>query len=270
MGHPRKLTAHRITLHIGLAKIEGTTYWARLSLRACIWCSPMNDAHIEKAATELLKQIYRDRRYLWPDQDVTPMMMRSPSIAALVCGYDYRVYPTLGDSKFNRHNTGSRIAGLIDRQSNKIAVATEFGGKVQLFTGAHEIGHLVLHEDTVMHRDRAFDGSPLQTPRPPAERQADRFAACFLMPQKLVLQQFEFMFCCTEQLRFSDAIAFHLDPVNPNRLLYASKDSGERELALARCTRFNNRDLVSLAQQFGVSDSAMAIRIKELELVRWP
>ena len=183
----------------------------------------MNEAHIEKAATDLLMQIYRDRRYLWPDQDVPPMMMRSPRIAAMVCGYDYHEHPTLGDTHFNRHNTGTRIAGLIDRQSNKIAVATEFGDKVQLFTGAHEIGHLVLHEDTIMHRDRAFDGSHLQTPRAPAERQADRFAACFLMPQKLVRERFEFMFCCKGQLRFSDVIAYHLDPNNPDRLLYSPK-----------------------------------------------
>ena len=230
----------------------------------------MNEAHIEKAATDLLMQIYRDRRYLWPDQDIPPLMMRSPRIAAIVCGYDYQEHPTLGDTHFNRHNAGTRIAGLIDRQSNKIAVATEFGDKVQLFTGAHEIGHLVLHEDTIMHRDRAFDGSHLQTPRAPAERQADRFAACFLMPQTLVRELFEFMFCCKGQLRFSDVIAYHLDPNNPDRLLYSPKESGERELALARCTRFNNQHLVSLAQQFGVSDSAMAIRLKELELVRWP
>lgn len=100
----------------------------------------MNEAHIEKAATDLLMQIYRDRRYLWPDQDVPPMMMRSTRITAMVCGYDYYEHPTLGDTHFNRHNTGTRIAGLIERQSNKIAVATEFGDKVQLFTGAHEIG----------------------------------------------------------------------------------------------------------------------------------
>lgn len=130
--------------------------------------------------------------------------------------------------------------------------------------------HLVLHEDTIMHRDRAFDGSHLQTPRAPAERQADRFAACFLMPQKLVRERFEFMFCCKGQLRFSDVIAYHLDPNNPDRLLYSPKESGERELALARCARFNNQHLVSLAQQFGVSDSAMAIRLKELDLVQWP
>lgn len=142
--------------------------------------------------------------------------------------------------------------GLIYRQSNKIAVATEFYDKVQLFTGAHEIGHLVLHEDTVMHRERAFDGSPLQTPRPLAERQGNRFAACFLMPQKLLRERFEFMFCCKGQLRFSDVIAFHLDPINPDRLLYASKDSGERELGLARCTQFNNRNLVSLAHSLGL------------------
>ncbi|MNE81006.1 hypothetical protein D3C80_1776240 [compost metagenome] len=90
------------------------------------------------------------------------------------------------------------------------------------------------------------------------------------MPQKLVRERFEFMFCCRGQLRFSDVIAYHLDPINPDRLLYAPKESGERELALARCTRFNNRSLVTLAQQFGVSDSAMAIRLKELNLVRWP
>ncbi|WP_411563151.1 hypothetical protein [Pseudomonas shirazensis] len=71
-------------------------------------------------------------------------------------------------------------------------------------------------------------------------------------------------------MRFSDVIAYHFGPNNPDRLLYVPKESGERELALARCTRFNNQNLVSLAQQFGVSDSAMAIRIKELELVRWP
>ncbi|WP_336346690.1 hypothetical protein [Pseudomonas monsensis] len=56
----------------------------------------MNEAHIEKAATDLLMQIYRDRRYLWPDHEMPPMMMRSPRIAALVCGYDYHVNPTLG------------------------------------------------------------------------------------------------------------------------------------------------------------------------------
>ena len=39
-------------------------------------------------------QIYRDRRYLWPDQEIPPMMMRSPRIAAMVCGYDYHEYPT--------------------------------------------------------------------------------------------------------------------------------------------------------------------------------
>ena len=31
------------------------------------------------------------------------------------------------------------------------------------------------------------------------------------------------MFCCKGQLRFSDVIAYHLDPNNPDRLLYAPK-----------------------------------------------
>ncbi|GAJ51998.1 hypothetical protein RBRAMI_0866 [Pseudomonas aeruginosa RB] len=39
------------------------------------------------------------------------------------------------------------------------------------------------------------------------------------MPQKLVKERFEFMVRGIGQLRFSDMVAFHLDPINPSRLL---------------------------------------------------
>lgn len=90
------------------------------------------------------------------------------------------------------------------------------------------------------------------------------------MPQKLLRERFKFIFCCKKQLRFTDVIAFHFDPINPDQLLYALQHSGEREFALAWCSQFNNRNIVSLAKQFGVSDSVVAFRIRELELVRWP
>ncbi|MFG0528985.1 ImmA/IrrE family metallo-endopeptidase [Pseudomonas sp. yb_2] len=228
----------------------------------------MNQTYIEQQANDLLNAIYRDRKVHWPDKTVSPIEVRDPRVAALVLGYDYHVLPNLGDPKFNRN--GARIAGMIDRQSSRIAVSMEFGLAVQQFTGAHEIGHLLLHEEAVMHRDRALDGRPLEGKRPPQEREADYFAACFLVPQKLLLERFQAVFYCKGQFFFNDTSAYHLDPTGSGRLLYAERDSLERELALARCERFNGRYFVSLAQQFGVSDSAMALRIKELDLVRWP
>ena len=54
---------------------------------------------------------------------------------------------------------------------------------------------------------------------------------------------------------FDDTSAYHLDPHGAGRLIHTEKDSLERELALARCERFNGRHFYSLAQQFGVLDS---------------
>ncbi|MGY4494879.1 ImmA/IrrE family metallo-endopeptidase [Pseudomonas sp. TE3610] len=230
----------------------------------------MDMSQVEVEASELLRRIWRDRYYLWGNRDITPLEARDPRMAAVACGFDYQEYPNLGDPKFIQGGVGPKIAGLIDRQANRIAVSQEFSPAVKLFTGAHEIGHLVLHKGEVMHRDRALDGRPLPGIREPEEREADFFAACFLMPAKLLIDRFGKQFFCKDQLHFDDTVAYHVDANNIEGLLDASVDSLERELALARCQRFNNVRIVSLSEQFGVSDSAMALRLKELELVRWP
>lgn len=233
-------------------------------------CRGMNLQRIEAEASELLRRIWRDRFSLWSDRDITPLEVRAPRMAALVCGFDFHELPNLGDPKFNQRGVGPKIAGLIDRQANRIAISQEFSPTIQLFTGAHEIGHLVLHSGEIMHRDRALDGRPLGGPRSLEEREADFFAACFLMPARLVIEFFKKQFLCGEQLHFDDTVAYHVDAHNIENLLYAPQDSLERELSLARCQRFNGVRIISLAQQFGVSDFSMALRLKELGLVRWP
>ena len=90
------------------------------------------------------------------------------------------------------------------------------------------------------------------------------------MPAKLLHEYFSRQFGVKGQFVFNDAACFQFSPGDPESLLYANQESLDRELALARCSRFNGRHMNSLAQQFGVSDSAMARRIRELELVRWP
>jgi Zn-dependent peptidase ImmA (M78 family) len=250
--------------------LENTTYWVifiKLTLHAV---RGMDMMMIEKEASELLRMLWRDRYQLWGDREITPFQARDPRMAALAYGFDYQEFPNLGDPKFIQGGSGPKIAGLIDRQAGRIAISQEFSPTVKLFTGAHEIGHLALHTGEVMHRDRALDGRPFGGPRGREEREADFFAACFLMPAKLVIDRFEHQFFCKGQLHFDDTVAYHVDANNLEGLLDACADSLERELALSRCRRFNNISVVSLAEQFSVSDSAMALRLKELGLVRWP
>ncbi len=163
-----------------------------------------------------------------------------------------------------------RVAGLLDRQAKKIAVATQFSKEIVRFTAAHEIGHWLLHPHEIMHRDRPIDGSNnIEEARSAIEKEADYFSACFLMPENLLITKFEEMFG-NEPFIFDDTAAFNMSPSDPDILLNADEDSLDREFALAKCTRYNGRQVYSLSQKFGVSNSAMAVRLKKLKLIRWP
>lgn len=67
------------------------------------------------------------------------------------------------------------------------------------FTAAHELGHLILHEQSVLHRDRPFDGGTT----------ADKFADLFLMPRAFVKDVFYEIFGA-EKLRMDEAVALAL------------------------------------------------------------
>ncbi len=230
----------------------------------------MSHASIRDEVKALHEEIWHHQHLLWPDRHLTPQEMLEPDAAAYLLGIEYLLLPNLGSSRFIRPGEGSKIAGLIDRQSNKIAVSMEFSQQVQRFTGAHEIGHFLLHQGHVMHRDRPLDGSGMGTSRPKVELEADYFAATFLMPEKLLRSSFEDQFGCKGALKFDDRLSFHLNQNDPESLLFASSSTLDREYALARCERTVTGRRVSLADQFRVSASAMAIRLKELEFVRWP
>ena len=100
----------------------------------------------------------------------------------------------------------------------------------QRFTIAHEIGHLLLHEDTNLQVDQhaflAFRDLASAIEDDPKEVEANQFAATLLMPEELLRR------CVLE-----------LEP------------DLDLETAISR-----------LAQQFGVSEQAMTIRLTSL---RW-
>jgi len=231
----------------------------------------MNCSNIQNEVKRLHKEIWQNKELLWPGQSLLPIDMLNPKVACQILGVEYLELDNLESQVFSFRGSKFKVAGLIDRQANKIVVSNAFPEKVSRFTAAHEVGHWVLHRDQVMHRDRSIDGSSAKDlKRPLAEREADYFAACFLMPARLLTDMFKNNFMCTIPMRFDENISFWLNPNEYESLLRTGKNSLNREFALARCSIFNSKYFYSLADQFKVSNAAMAIRIKELELVGWP
>ncbi len=214
-------------------------------------------------------EIYRGRDTLWATEDVPQLhRMFTPEIAAKVLGVKYEAHAGLGH--FGNGYTRFEVAGLLDRQIGKIAVSQQFKPLVQRFTGAHEIGHWDLHKGRlVLHRDRQIEGlSSTRNPRPTEEREADYYAACFLVPRNLLIEAFEARFSPIDRFRFNDDEAFGLCPSNPHHLLTANTDSLEWQLTLASSIRYHgNIGFESLADLFQVSNLTMAIRLKEIGVV---
>jgi Zn-dependent peptidase ImmA (M78 family) len=229
----------------------------------------MNIQYIKEEVRKLHKEIWYSQDVLWPNQQLAPTQMLDPRAGVEVLGLTYEEHPDLGNNVFSFRGQRSKVAGLVDRQSRKIAVSTEFQRQTIRFTAAHEIGHWVLHPYEVMFRDKPIDKYNTERTRPIVEKEADYFAACFLMLEKLLSKIFQDIFGSLPFV-FDDLTAFNLGGNDSDDLLRPNINSLDREFALARCTSFNGKFFTSLSKQFGVSNSAMAIRIKELKLIRWP
>lgn len=219
-------------------------------------------ASIEQAATDLLRELWRNREQLGLPADVDPITILNPEYAARWLGYNYEVVSSLG------HMTpdGRQIivAGLIDRSKRRIAIATDVGPRAALFTAAHEIGHLVLHPNQAsLHRDRPISGPRAYRNR--TEYEADKFATFHLMPRKLLTSEFAWRFMGPFQLNEETAYALLGKPYHAaSRELPARRDVARK---LAGAFQYNGRTFTSLVEYFGVSIEAMAIRLEELELV---
>jgi hypothetical protein len=230
----------------------------------------MDNTKIEEAARRLQIEIWRRRKTLWNGLDVHPLEALDPQMAALVLGVTFEYASSI---KFTVERSGYETAGLLNRKSKTIVVATRFGDQIARFTAGHELGHWDLHPRQVqLHRDIPVTGLERKV-RDPIEREADHFSACFLMPAKLVRKVFQDMFQTDgKPFAFNEAALYNLRTNEVDELLYPDIDSYQRELTLARARSFGSRNYQkSMAELFQVSAATMAIRIRELELVRaWP
>ena len=119
----------------------------------------------------------------------------------------------------------------------------------------------------VLHRDRPLDGSDFSS-RDLREIQADKFAAFFLMPRKLVKNVFQELFILKKfVINQNTVFAFGEDSVSNFR----AKHRNLRGLSifLASADNFRGRSFYSISKVFNVSVGAMAIRLEELGLVEF-
>tara|TARA_R110000787_G_scaffold277351_1_gene386626 strand:+ start:832 stop:1524 length:693 start_codon:yes stop_codon:yes gene_type:complete len=225
---------------------------------------------IEATVTTLQHELWENQDMFLPNGCQDEVDLLNPRFAAAILGVKYEEVDHI-PATFGFQGEYFKTAGLIDRQLNKIVVASDAKLPERRFTAAHELGHWVLHTDTVMHRDRPI-GKLLSgnSTRAPKEREADYWGACFLMPRKLVKKRLKLNFGVDQPLRFDDNVANWLAPQDPGSLLYCGEESLNREFALATVERFNSQQFYSLSDQFRVSPTAMALRLKELKLIRWP
>jgi IrrE N-terminal-like domain len=228
-------------------------------------CVDMDRAGIEQEARSLLAQIWRRSAELFPMGAPKPKGMLEPEIAAQALGFSYEISDGLGS--WGQGQDRFEIAGLLDCQRHAIVVSNKFRYPTMRFTGAHEVGHLVLkHPGRVLHRDRPvfqIDGGY----RDPIEQEADYFAACFLAPAKLVDEAFQARFVSRPPLPLTDAVAFNLCGESSHALMRAGPASFKFASAVATAQSFNGRRFESLANLFGLSVGAMAIRLRELRLI---
>ena len=220
--------------------------------------------HIQRLAREVQADLWRHAIESSDGRKPSdPISVLDPERALVRLGFSVSYHEALG--QFHLGATTVDVAGLIDPRQKLVSIASHFPRRSQRYTLAHELGHAVLHDlGGVAHRDRPLDGS--KSPSDPLEVEANRFASCFLMPERLVRQRFKNSFV-NGVFEVSEDTVFALAGLSLfdfNRRFSSLRDLS---IQLASAEQFNGHHFVSLAEQFQVSVLAMAIRLEELDLV---
>lgn len=225
----------------------------------------LSDASIEKVARQLQNVLWSYRDRLWKEVPDNQLAVLKPEVAIeKLLGYKFG-YATLGQHSFD--GGVSEIAGQIDKDQRTVLVSSRFQREVQNFTAAHELGHALFHKGMVLHRDIPLDGSASYS-QDFRERQANKFAAFFLMPEKQVKAVFQELFM-SERFLISQNTVFELREQSVSDFRVKCRNVHGLARHLANVEFFKGRAFNSISKVFGVSVGAMAIRLEELDLVEF-
>lgn len=225
----------------------------------------LSDQDMENLVRDLHLKLWEKRDLIWTEEptDNAMDMIDPEMVIRKVLGYAYIEHETLGVHYHNDEVV--QISGLIDREQRKVDISNNFSAETIRYTAAHELAHIVLHKQRVLHRDRPFDGS-LTVPKDAIEKQADKFAAYFLMPSKQVCRVFQFIFG-VPKLTINESTVLALGGGNIHAFRAKCQDRRGFANEIARAELYGGIAFNSLAKIFGVSPGAMAIRLMELDLV---
>lgn len=224
----------------------------------------VTNAQIEQLVSNIQNAMWTYRDSIWKkNTPETHIEIANAEKLLRKLGYQYQENESLGS--YEDAGIDLEIAGIIDTKDKHVSISTSFSPEIINFTVAHELGHAILHPNQVLHRDRPMDGSPSSAATDFKERQANKFAACFIMPRKLVINQVKNLFSTSKiELNTQTAIAFGM---RLSDLRAMCKNVQDFARIIATAENYNARTFHSLADQFQVSPKTMAIRLEELGLV---
>jgi formiminotetrahydrofolate cyclodeaminase/Zn-dependent peptidase ImmA (M78 family) len=226
---------------------------------------PLPEAAIEAMTVRLQRALWNNKDWLWKnDIPEGAFDVLDPDKALECFGLIVHHATTLG--QYVSQGAMFEVAGQIDQPAKVVSISDQFSKDTQNFTTAHELGHYLLHTQSVLHRDRPLNGLRVMEPRDSEEWQADKFASYFLMPTKLVKRTFARLFL-TEQFRIIEETAFALNEPSIRALRDKCRDLRGLARLLAKTTSYNGAHFYSLSERFKVSVEAMAIRLEELHLL---
>ncbi|KAA9349031.1 cyclodeaminase/cyclohydrolase family protein [Larkinella humicola] len=225
--------------------------------------SNVSHTDIENLARRIQNALWGYKELIWsvnPPDNLLGVLKPQKVIELL--RYAFHKAHTLGVNE-----QGEEIAGIINNEDYTITISDMYKPDVIKFTTAHELGHALLHDKIELHRDLPLDGSDIERYRPIEEIQADKFAAVFLMPKKIVVQLFYERFQI-KRFTINENTARLLDST-AHELRKKVKNKRDLSRMIAKCGYYNSRPFDSLSKIFQVSIEAMAIRLEELELIEY-
>ncbi|GAB4346537.1 MAG: hypothetical protein Kow006_05160 [Gammaproteobacteria bacterium] len=219
---------------------------------------------IEAIVRRFQREMWKRRKELFPSRkEIAPIEMLNPSIALKSIGYLPEYRESLG--QYSGDGEIFEVAGILDNSNRRVLVSERFSPEICNFTMAHELGHVFLHQESGLHRDRALDGSLTGQRREKREFEADVFAAYFLLPEKQVRREFKKRFS-TDCFLLNDDTEFALGSGNTG-LRNSCRTIRDLSRVLAKAEHYFGVQFLPLTKCFRVSTEAMAIRLEELGLV---
>ena len=225
----------------------------------------LSNNDLEKLATDLQNTLWTFRDLIWKtNQPTNPVGVLKPEKVIRLLKYAYREVVTMGVEGIGI----DEIAGQIDNNTDTITISKMYPKEVKNFTTAHEMAHALLHEDLILHRDIPLDRPIESYNRPIKEKQADKLAAYFLLPEKRVRDIFKYIFK-VDRIVVNEQSAYAIANCSLIELKKRLKNRRQLSRYIAKSSFFNLTPHNPIHAIFNVSVEAMAIRLEELNLVQY-